>query len=125
MKCLCIIDDDPIYLMLAKRLISIHQFSGLVLEYKNGNEAYLALKRLKDQNEKFPDIILLDINMPIWDGWDFLNEIIKLDFDNKTDIYIVSSSTGADDIQKSKRYPQIKKFLTKPLKIEDIQSILK
>jgi CheY-like chemotaxis protein len=123
MKRVCIIDDDPIYQMLAKRLISLNQYSDVILDFRDGNEAYLALKQMHEQGEKMPDIIFLDINMPIWDGWDFLDEIIKLKLQHTFEIYMVSSSTSPHDIEKAESYPFVKRFLTKPLQISDLNSI--
>lgn len=123
MKRVCIIDDDPIYQMLAKRLISLNQYSDVILDFRDGNEAYLALKQMHEQGEEMPDIIFLDINMPIWDGWDFLDEIIKLKLQHKFEIYMVSSSTSPHDIEKAESYPFVKRFLTKPLQISDLNSI--
>lgn len=124
MKSVCIIDDDPIFLMLAKRLISLNKFSDVIFEYKDGHEAYLALKQMHDQGEQMPDVIFLDINMPIWDGWDFLDEIVKLELQHIFEIYLVSSSTSPYDREKAESYPSIKRFLTKPLEIEVLKSIL-
>lgn len=124
MKSVCLIDDDPIFLMLAKRLISLNKFSDVIFEYKDGYEAYLALKQMHDQGEQMPDVIFLDINMPIWDGWDFLDEIVKLELQHIFEIYLVSSSTSPYDREKAESYPSIKRFLTKPLEIEDLKSIL-
>ena len=124
MKSVCLIDDDPIFLMLAKRLISLNKFSDVIFEYKDGYEAYLALKQMHDQGEQMPDVIFLDINMPIWDGWDFLDEIVKLELQHIFEIYLVSSSTSPYDREKAESYPSIKRFLTKPLEIEVLKSIL-
>ncbi len=124
MKTVCIIDDDPIYQMLAKRFISLNQYSDVIFDYRDGNEAYLALKQMHDLGEKMPDVIFLDINMPIWDGWDFLDEIIKLELQHLFEIYMVSSSTNPYDKEKAESYPMIKGFLTKPLEIEALKLIL-
>jgi CheY-like chemotaxis protein len=124
MKSVCIIDDDPIYQMLAKRLISLNQYSDVIFDYRDGNEAYLAIKQMHDQGEKMPDVIFLDINMPIWDGWDFLDEIIKLELQHLFEIYMVSSSTNSYEKEKAESYPLIKGFLTKPLEIEALKLIL-
>jgi len=124
MKSVCIIDDDPIYHMLAKRLLSLNQYSDVIFEYRDGNEAYLALKQMHNQGEKMPDVIFLDINMPIWDGWDFLDEIIKLELHHLFEIYMVSSSSNPYDKEKAESYPMIKGFLNKPLKIEALKLIL-
>ena len=96
----------------------------MIFDYRDGNEAYLALKQMHDLGEKMPDVIFLDINMPIWDGWDFLDEIIKLELQHLFEIYMVSSSTNPYDKEKAESYPMIKGFLTKPLEIEALKLIL-
>jgi CheY-like chemotaxis protein len=110
--------------MLAKRLISLNQFSDVIFEYRDGYEAYLALKQMHDQGEQMPEVIFLDINMPIWDGWDFLDEIVKLELQHAFEIYMVSSSTSSYDREKAEKYQLIKRFLTKPLEIEALKLIL-
>jgi CheY-like chemotaxis protein len=65
--------------------------------------------------------------MPIMDGWEFLNEFRKIQSENSTKIpiYIVSSSIANEDIEKSKQYPEIIDYLSKPLELETIVSIIK
>jgi CheY-like chemotaxis protein len=125
MKRVCIIDDDSIYVMLAKRLISLNDLSNTVSEYTDGREAFQALEKLHANGEALPDVIFLDVNMPIWDGWDFLDEFGKLDLALFPEIYIVTSSSHALDLEKAASYSIVRRSLNKPLELDDLVSILR
>jgi CheY-like chemotaxis protein len=124
MKSVCIVDDDSIYVMLAKRLISLNRLSDDVCEFSEGREAFQGLKLRIDKGEHLPDVIFLDVNMPIWDGWDFLDEFSKLEISKRPEIYIVTSSTHSLDLEKAATYPIVSRCLTKPLELEDLKTIL-
>lgn len=125
MKSVCIVDDDSIYVMLAKRQISLNQLSDDVSEFSDGREAYQVLKKRIDNGEQIPDVIFLDVNMPIWDGWDFLDEFSKLEISKRPEIYIVTSSSHSLDREKAATYPIVSRCLTKPLELDDLKTILK
>jgi CheY-like chemotaxis protein len=125
MKSVCIVDDDSIYVMLAKRQISLNQLSDDVSEFSDGREAYQGLKKRIDNGEQIPDVIFLDVNMPIWDGWDFLDEFSKLEISNRPKIYIVTSSSHSLDREKAATYPIVSRCLTKPLELDDLKTILR
>ena len=77
-------------------------YSGICesfLIFKNGKEAYDHLSIIIKENKSLPDIILLDINMPIMNGWQFLDEIIKINIPKELKIFIVSSSENPEDIE--------------------------
>lgn len=69
-----------------------------------------------------PDAIYLDIEMPIMNGWEFMDEFLKLpeDIRSKINIFIVTSSISNDDKDKAASYPEIKKYITKPLDAEKL-----
>ena len=124
MKSVCIIDDDSIYLMLARRLITKYNLSDSIIEYTDGSEAFNELKLLLEGGANLPDVIFLDVNMPIWDGWDFLDEFVKLNLSNYPEVYIVTSSTHSFDREKAATYAQVKRCIAKPIELEDLQEIL-
>jgi CheY-like chemotaxis protein len=76
---------------------------------------------------KLPDYILLDINMPIMNGWEFLDEYKRLNIDplGKTKIFIISSSVFSNDINKARSYPLVKDFISKPLNVDKIVELFK
>lgn len=112
-----IIDDDPIHQRIAQIMISKHQ---LFDEYVSFTEAGKGLKFLQDNCEMIetlPDVILLDLNMPVMDGWDFLDKFEKIRHTLIKDIriFIVSSSVDEKDISRSQSYASVKGFISKPL----------
>ena len=68
--------------------------------FQNGKEALDALINRLDQGEEIPEVIFLDINMPIMDGWDFLEEIMTLDLKKKIIINVITSSIDPLDYKK-------------------------
>ncbi|WP_269227589.1 response regulator [Flavobacterium eburneipallidum] len=122
---LCI-DDDPIALMLCKMVISKTMFSNEIITAKNGLEGLNYFKNLKENNEsKQPQLILLDLNMPIMGGWEFLDSFSTQEYDtyNSTKIIILSSTIDPDDLEKSKNYAMVLDFLPKPISKEMLEYV--
>lgn len=126
---LCV-DDDPITLMLCKMVINKAAFSKEIITSKNGEEALNYFKTLKennagDQSKKPPQLIFLDLNMPVMGGWEFL-ETFKtaeyLDF-NTINVIILSSTIDPDDLEKAKKYPMVLDFLSKPISKEMLEYV--
>lgn len=121
---LAVIDDDLIYHRVVKRLLQTCNYSGKLFTYKNGREAYEAFSQNSGNPEALPHIILLDINMPVWDGWDFLNEYKKLSLSHKPVIYVVSSTTNPDEIKRATTYSCVRDFVEKPLNAGKIMEMI-
>ncbi|MCM0668231.1 MULTISPECIES: response regulator [Flavobacterium] len=116
---LCI-DDDPITLMLCKKVISKSSFSHEVITAQNGEEAlhhFNVLKYTNDQAKKRPELIFLDLNMPIMGGWEFLDHFTSSDYKefNTVPVIVLSSTIDPEDLAKAKKYPIIIDFLSKPI----------
>lgn len=122
-KTICIIDDEEIIQFIVKAIIENLNSGINVLSYKNGEEALASLKELS--HDELPDIILLDINMPVMGGWQFLDEFVKLkaDIDKKIAIYILSSSSAPGDKIRSKVYEDIAGYINKPIAADKIKQI--
>lgn len=75
----CLIDDDKIYQFTARKILESTGLAKKILSFYNGSEAIGFLKQsfTTDQNE-LPDVIFLDINMPVMNGWQFLEEYHKI-----------------------------------------------
>lgn len=121
----CIIDDDPIHVFGAKRAISIANMCNSILVFNNGKDAFDKISAILKSGENLPQLILLDINMPIWDGWDFLDEFIKLPMTKDTTIFIMTSSVDPSDQAKAKKYNQVNDFIIKPITVEKLTEALK
>jgi len=119
-----IIDDDQIYRMIAKMMVGHIDSSLFINECENGKIGLDKLESVRNFDHKI--IVLLDINMPVLDGWGFLEQIEKSNFYNleQFNIYLVSSSTDEGDKLKSKSYKFLKGFFCKPLTEEDIKTII-
>lgn len=129
-KVICIIDDDPIYQLLINKIITMSETDYDVISFKNGKEALDRFKLDIENDKSLPEIILLDIEMPIMDGWDFMAEIDKSlsQKNDKTAIYIVSSSIAHEDKEKAKTFPEILGYFSKPMdsnKILEITKVIK
>ncbi len=116
----CIIDDDPIFVFGTKKILQTAHFSEDIIVYNNGAEALNNLKTIISKGEKLPDVILLDINMPIMDGWQFLESFSKIKTAEKVHIYIVSSSQDPEDIERARNHKAVDSYVIKPVALNEI-----
>ena len=115
-----IIDDDAIFVLVFTKILSKIDNFKTIVALKNGHLALQELKKLDANNLKLPDIIFLDLNMPVLDGWKFLEEIEQLSFKEKLNIHIISSTIDTQEIDKSKRYKTVKSFIQKPTSAQQL-----
>jgi CheY-like chemotaxis protein len=128
-KILCI-DDDPITLMLCKKVVERVEFAKEVITAKNGEEAIhyfdnLFKERKNNDSLVYPKLVLLDLNMPVMDGWEFLECYINKDYQNifiSTRFIVLSSSIDPYDVNRAKTYPVIG-FLSKPITKEMLENL--
>jgi CheY-like chemotaxis protein len=121
-----LVDDDEINNFISIKLIKKALLNTDITACLNGKFAIDQLLEISHKDPaKLPDYILLDINMPIMNGWEFLEEYekFKIDPQHKTKIFIISSSVFSNDISKAKSYPLVKDFISKPLNIEKITEL--
>jgi len=124
---LMMIDDNTIDLYIASRLLSKNNIAKNILEYSSAVEALQYLQEHCDNTEKLPSIILVDIYMPIMNGFEFIDEYDKLSskFKDNCQVFMLSSSIDASDIDRAKNNANIKAFHVKPitlLLVEEIQN---
>jgi CheY-like chemotaxis protein len=121
-KTIWVIDDDPIYQIIVNKIIKKSELFLSVSSFKNGKEAVDALKDALDDKIVFPNVILLDINMPVMDGWEFMEEmgLLKAQINTAIQIYIVSSSIVLEDKNRAKIHPEIIAYLSKPVNNNDL-----
>ncbi|MBG6111659.1 CheY-like chemotaxis protein [Flavobacterium sp. CG_9.10] len=121
-KTIWVIDDDAIYQIIVNKIIQKSEMFSAISSFKNGKEAIDVVTNSLNNCESLPDIILLDINMPIMDGWEFMEELetLKSSITKQITVYIVSSSIAIEDKNKSKTYPDILGYLSKPINMNDL-----
>jgi CheY-like chemotaxis protein len=122
-----VIDDDKVFHFIIKKLFSKNNIDINPTFYLNGLEAIEEIKEKINNGITMPDLILLDINMPIMDGWQFLDEFRKMKkttVGGKTIIYLVSSSNSISDLNKAKEYQEeVKDYFFKPMTLDDLKKI--
>jgi response regulator of citrate/malate metabolism len=120
----CIVEDDPMHLFITRKYIELSGYVEKILVCKNGKEAYDTLKTMFQNSEKLPQVIFLDLNMPIWDGWQFLDEFTKIHVEQKITIYILTSSNNEGDFKKAEKYGLKSNYLVKPIKQSQLKEVL-
>ncbi|MES2374217.1 MAG: response regulator [Bacteroidota bacterium] len=127
-KVLCV-DDDTISLTISQLLLKRTGFASEVDTVIDGSEALEYFEKLfandPDPVGNAPELILLDINMPVMNGWEFLQEYNPR-FAEKlvnTHIIILSSTIDPEDFALAKQYPVVMQFISKPLSIENLEEL--
>ncbi len=121
-RSIMLVDDNKIDLFIHGEVIKKTGFGGKVICFTSGGDA---LNHLSDINGEWPDIILLDIHMPIMNGFDFLTRYEKLPEANrqKCKVVMVSSSLDSEDLKKAKTNSEVADFLGKPLDHEKLSAL--
>ncbi|WP_350291184.1 response regulator [uncultured Croceitalea sp.] len=96
-KNIYVVDDDSITLFGMRKMLSKITKNSNVFDFKNGQLAIDNIKNKLERGLPLPEVIFLDINMPILDGWGFLREFIKLRIENRILINIITSSIDPYD----------------------------
>lgn len=116
-----IVDDDPIILMIHRLKVVKCGLDQKPHEFLNGKPALEFLLKHKTNGQKF--LVLLDINMPEMNGWEFLDALEENQLCDRVDVAIVTSSVNYEDKSKAGNYNKVFSYLTKPLKESDLESL--
>ena len=125
LRCILLIDDDPVTNFVNQMLLEDLQVTEQVLVAHNGKDALELIKKAF-QESNCPQLILLDINMPVMNGFEFLKAYEKLEIAHKQSVMIVMLTTSLNpkDVDMLKEAP-IEGFLNKPLTKEMVQELLR
>lgn len=122
---LLVIDDDDINIFIIKKIVEKTGFDIEMTSKSNGQLAIDYLQDAVETNKPIPHLVLIDINMPVMNGWEFVEAYATLGITQKVDLYILSSSVYENDIEKTKSYASVKGFISKPLSIERLIELIK
>lgn len=123
-----LIDDNEIDNLINQKMIEAAAISEKIYTHtsaKSGLEFLRNMEKLEMAENILPDIIFLDIDMPLMDGFQFMDEFEKMGtlVKKKCKVVMLTSSINPQDYNRSKKYPSIKLFLNKPLSFETINGI--
>lgn len=120
-----VIDDDEVFQLIVKKQIEIKNLASNILKFYNGEEAFNYLQENSGNEDKLPDLIMLDVNMPIKDGWEFLEDYRNLDTNvrGRISLYMVTSSVIQSDIDKANQDENIVDFVSKPITNEKLEEL--
>jgi len=125
MNKLVVIDDDPINHFLMQHILRGDVHFDRTTYALNGDLVLDYIEENKDSAEKLPDVIFLDLNMPQFSGWDFLDRFKQLYQTVTKDIkiFVMTSSIIPADRKRTEQYPFVKSFINKPLKQNSFRDI--
>jgi response regulator RpfG family c-di-GMP phosphodiesterase len=125
-KKLVFIDDDPYYHFIVKKILNAHSDSTTVDHYYNGMLVINYIKEHLENQSMLPDYIFVDLNMPIFNGFDFfrLYEELSLLIYKSIKIYVVSSCINPKIIKEILRYPFISNYIAKPMTKKILEGVL-
>lgn len=118
-----VIDDDPIFTFLLERMLQKLDFTEELVVFHESDTALSAIEDCIDSPEHLPDVLFIDINMPILDGFDLLRQIRERITVKKILIYMISSTCDPMDFKKMETHPEIAEFLMKPVSVETLQTL--
>jgi CheY-like chemotaxis protein len=129
-ECVLLVDDDFASNYLTEMIIQDMNFTSQIYSVRDGKAALEFMQEhCQPAREKYihrcPDLILLDINMPVMDGFEFLDAYEKLQINRKEPILIIllTTSTNLRDVERAKRY-KVTGYLEKPLSDEKLKKVL-
>jgi CheY-like chemotaxis protein len=111
-----VVENDRISSVITELIVKKNLFGGEVRCYTNGQRAFDELSLALKQGERLPDLVILDLDMPLMDGWEFLDAVAQLTLPHPIKVFVLTSSIQEEDQEKALNYKEVAGFFTKPLK---------
>lgn len=121
----CLVDDDEIYQYTTQKFLKNRHLAKRVLSFGDGEMALNYIQQHLEDQQNLPDMILLDLSMPVMDGWEFLEEFTRLKsrITKPIELYIVSSSVDTRDIERARRFSAVSEYIVKPIDYGKLEQI--
>ena len=110
-----VVENDRISSVITELIVQKNLLGGDVRCFGNGQVAFESLVSARQTGQAGPDLILLDLDMPLMDGWEFLDSLAELTPAPCACVLVLTSSINPTDLAKATAYPHVKGFFTKPL----------
>lgn len=125
-RSVCVVDDDSIYQFTTARMLQLVDENMQVLSFGDGEKAMRYLEEHADQVASLPDVILLDLNMPLMDGWEFLDvyNSLKARLAKDIPIFVISSSIDQRDIRRARSFGSVNDYVPKPVTTDRLRELL-
>lgn len=128
LRCVLLVDDDPATNFLNKRLLTRMEVTEAISICLNGVEALDYLKKSDQHSAEYPtpDLILLDLNMPLMNGWEFLKAYRELPQERReiAIVIMLTTSLRPEDFARAESMPEVHSMMNKPLNKEQVEEIL-
>ena len=121
-----LVDDNDTYNFINRRILEQKQFAKAIEVQSSGIGALSYLEEHQSSPNKLPDIIFLDIKMPLMNGHEFLFKLERISErinNKKCKVVMLSSSGDEDDVNQSRQYPSVINFIQKPLTLEALEAL--
>lgn len=123
-KNLLLIEDNDITILITKKMVEQTALVENIVIAKNGKDGYDYLTYCLENERSLPEVILLDIMMPVWDGWTFLEKTREAQLLEKLNIYLYTSSVSDEDKSEASRYGLEDRYLVKPMEVNVIEKVI-